>query len=74
MALSDTVNQLLSFAVDEQYFIDENLDLWKTLTGREKETAVRCGDDIRVGCVLAGQVDDLRNGRVPLEAIGKLRP
>jgi DNA-binding CsgD family transcriptional regulator len=33
------MNQLLSFAVGEQHFIDENLSLWETLTDREKETA-----------------------------------
>ena len=40
---TDTVNQLLSFAVGEQHFIDENLSLWETLTDREKEaTAFTC--------------------------------
>jgi DNA-binding CsgD family transcriptional regulator len=39
LTITDTVNQLLSFAVGEQHFIDENLSLWETLTDREKETA-----------------------------------
>ncbi len=39
LTITDTVNQLLSFAVGEQHFIDENLNLWETLTDREKETA-----------------------------------
>lgn len=39
LTATDTVNQLLSFAVGEQHFIDENLSLWETLTDREKETA-----------------------------------
>lgn len=39
LSLSDTVHQLLSFAVGEHHFSDENLALWHTLTDREKETA-----------------------------------
>ncbi len=39
LPLSDTIHQLLSFAVGEHHFTDENLALWHTLTNREKETA-----------------------------------
>lgn len=39
LSVTDTVNQLLSLAVGEQHIIDENLNLWETLTDREKETA-----------------------------------
>ena len=39
LSVADTVNQLLSLAVGEQHIIDENLNLWETLTDREKETA-----------------------------------
>lgn len=36
---AEVVNQLLSFALAEQYMVDENLSLWETLTDREKEAA-----------------------------------
>ena len=36
---NEAVNQLLSFAVGEQHYVDENLALWDTLTARERETA-----------------------------------
>ena len=36
---NEAVNQLLSFALGEQHYTDENLALWDTLTNREKETA-----------------------------------
>lgn len=39
LTIPETLNQLLSFAVGEQHFVDENLALWELLTDREKETA-----------------------------------
>ena len=43
LSISDTVNQLLHFAVDEQQLADDNLTFWETLTDREKEaTALTC--------------------------------
>ncbi|MBK8905938.1 MAG: helix-turn-helix domain-containing protein [Anaerolineaceae bacterium] len=36
---AQTINQLLSFAVGEQHFVDENLTRWESLTDREKQAA-----------------------------------
>lgn len=37
--VQETVHVLLSFAIAERYCDDENLELWESLTDREKEAA-----------------------------------
>lgn len=39
LTVEETAHVLLSFAIGEHYFADENLDLWESLTDREKEAA-----------------------------------